>query len=50
MLFIHKKAPYFPDVVGFSVGAPDDTNFYRMETHYDNPQALSGIIDNSGNE
>ena len=30
------------------MGAPDDGNYYRMETHYDNPQALSGIIDNSG--
>jgi len=30
------------------MGAPDDANYYRMETHYDNPQALSGIIDNSG--
>ncbi|KAK3586449.1 hypothetical protein CHS0354_001831 [Potamilus streckersoni] len=39
---------YYPDHVGFSVGAPDDPSFYILETHYDNPAQKSGMIDNSG--
>ncbi|WAR31718.1 MOXD1-like protein [Mya arenaria] len=42
------KEFYFPDGVGYSVGAADDGNYYRMETHYDNPDARADILDNSG--
>ncbi|XP_052790851.1 DBH-like monooxygenase protein 1 homolog [Mya arenaria] len=39
---------YFPDGVGYSMGAADDGNYYRMETHYDNPDARADILDDSG--
>ncbi|KAK3586453.1 hypothetical protein CHS0354_001836 [Potamilus streckersoni] len=42
------KTFYYPEHVGLSIGAPDDPDFYIMETHYDNPDQKSGVIDNSG--
>ncbi|KAH3854286.1 hypothetical protein DPMN_096823 [Dreissena polymorpha] len=42
------EAFYFPPNVGFSVGAPEDPVYYRMETHFDNPDGRSDILDNSG--
>ncbi|KAK3586465.1 hypothetical protein CHS0354_001850 [Potamilus streckersoni] len=36
------KSFYYPDHLGVSVGAPDDPDFYIMETHYDNPVQKSG--------
>ncbi|KAL3871750.1 hypothetical protein ACJMK2_039728 [Sinanodonta woodiana] len=39
---------YYPNHVGYSVGAPDDPDVYILETHYDNPAQTSGMIDNSG--
>lgn len=39
---------YFPDHVGFSIGGPEDDVFYIMETHYDNPNRRSDMIDDSG--
>ncbi|KAH3710674.1 hypothetical protein DPMN_070165 [Dreissena polymorpha] len=42
------EAFYFPPNVGFSVGAPEDPVYYRMETHYDNPDGRADILDNSG--
>lgn len=34
--------------MGFSIGGPEDEVFYIMETHYDNPNRRSDIIDDSG--
>ncbi|KAL3871756.1 hypothetical protein ACJMK2_039734 [Sinanodonta woodiana] len=42
------KTFYYPEHVGFSVGASDDPDFYIMQIHYDNPVTKSGMIDNSG--
>ncbi|KAL3871758.1 hypothetical protein ACJMK2_039736 [Sinanodonta woodiana] len=42
------KSFYYPEHLGVSVGAPDDPDFYIMETHYDNPLQKSGMIDDSG--
>ncbi|XP_052790852.1 DBH-like monooxygenase protein 1 [Mya arenaria] len=42
------QAFYYPDNVGMSVGAADDGNYFRMQIHYDNPEARSDILDSSG--
>jgi hypothetical protein len=34
---------YIPDHVGFSLGTPEDANFFIMETHYDNPTYRDGM-------
>lgn len=39
---------YFPDKAGFPIGGPNYPSFYIMETHFDNPERKSGVIDNSG--
>ena len=35
---------YFPSNAGFSFGAPDDSRFYIMEMHFDNPKQESGRV------
>ncbi|KAI8484838.1 DBH-like monooxygenase protein 1 [Branchiostoma belcheri] len=39
---------YYPEKAGLSVGGPDDPTFFLMETHYNNPQHKTGIVDRSG--
>ncbi|XP_078677954.1 DBH-like monooxygenase protein 1 [Branchiostoma floridae x Branchiostoma belcheri] len=38
----------YPDHVGFSLGTADDPSYVVMQTHYDNPQRLNDVYDNSG--
>ncbi|CAL1547319.1 unnamed protein product, partial [Lymnaea stagnalis] len=38
----------YPDVAGYSLGAPNDPIYLRMETHYNNPSLQSDIVDSSG--
>jgi len=39
---------YYPEVAGVSLGTDKDPSFFIMETHYDNPNMRSDIVDNSG--
>lgn len=42
---------YFPEEVGFPIGgseAEGSPQYFLMETHYDNPQLISGKVDGSG--
>lgn len=39
---------YYPPDAGYSLGTDDDPDFVVMQTHYDNPQWKSGIVDSSG--
>ncbi|KAI1897239.1 hypothetical protein AGOR_G00081260 [Albula goreensis] len=38
----------FPEAAGVSVGGDDDISYYRLEIHYNNPQELSDLVDDSG--
>ncbi|XP_059175988.1 DBH-like monooxygenase protein 1 [Physella acuta] len=38
----------FPDNAGYSLGAPNDPVYFRLETHYNNPDMRSDFVDNSG--
>ncbi|XP_059175984.1 DBH-like monooxygenase protein 1 homolog [Physella acuta] len=38
----------FPENVGYSLGAPNDPVYFRIETHYNNPDLRSDFVDNSG--
>ncbi|XP_059175991.1 uncharacterized protein LOC131955763 [Physella acuta] len=38
----------YPDVVGHSLGATNDPLYFRMETHYNNPDLRTDFVDNSG--
>lgn len=42
------EAFYFPAEAGLPVAEQGDTELYIMETHYNNPELKSGIVDNSG--
>lgn len=42
------EAFYFPTEAGLPVAEPGDTELYIMETHYNNPELKSGMVDNSG--
>ncbi|XP_039268984.2 DBH-like monooxygenase protein 1 homolog [Styela clava] len=42
------QAVVYPYEAGFSVGGENDPIYIQLETHYDNPNLESGIIDNSG--
>ncbi|CAH1791597.1 unnamed protein product [Owenia fusiformis] len=39
---------HFPKNVGYPIGGVDDPVYINLELHYDNPQNLEGVIDNSG--
>ncbi|XP_076820953.1 DBH-like monooxygenase protein 1 homolog [Clavelina lepadiformis] len=39
---------YYPNHVGFPLGEADSPKYVVMETHYDNPNLQSGIVDSSG--
>ncbi|BFZ05906.1 hypothetical protein BsWGS_08945 [Bradybaena similaris] len=42
-------SPYdFPPHVGLSLGAPQDPVYFRLETHYNNPDMRTDFVDNSG--
>nr|XP_039270018.1 DBH-like monooxygenase protein 1 homolog [Styela clava] len=38
----------YPEEAGFSVGGPGDPVYIQLETHYDNPNLISGARDSSG--
>eukprot|EP00058_Branchiostoma_floridae_P016323 XP_002601811.1 hypothetical protein BRAFLDRAFT_279157 [Branchiostoma floridae] len=38
----------YPEHVGLSMGTADDPSYVVMQTHYDNPQRLNNVYDNSG--
>nr|XP_039270022.1 DBH-like monooxygenase protein 1 homolog [Styela clava] len=38
----------YPEEAGLSVGGPGDPVYIQMETHYDNPNVISGVRDSSG--
>ncbi|XP_039270543.2 DBH-like monooxygenase protein 1 homolog [Styela clava] len=38
----------YPTEAGLSVGGPGDPVYVQLETHYDNPNVLSGVRDSSG--
>ncbi|XP_074653955.1 DBH-like monooxygenase protein 1 isoform X2 [Tubulanus polymorphus] len=37
-----------PDHIGLPIGGPDETRYYLLQIHYDNPDKLSGVKDSSG--
>ncbi|XP_077994651.1 DBH-like monooxygenase protein 1 homolog [Glandiceps talaboti] len=39
---------HFPDNTGLSLGVEGDPTFLMVEMHYDNPDRLEGLVDNSG--
>ncbi|XP_066291106.1 DBH-like monooxygenase protein 1 isoform X2 [Branchiostoma lanceolatum] len=39
---------HYPKNVGISIGGPGDPNFILMQTHYNNPQRKTGMVDRSG--
>nr|XP_039269063.1 DBH-like monooxygenase protein 1 homolog [Styela clava]XP_039269064.1 DBH-like monooxygenase protein 1 homolog [Styela clava] len=41
-------AMIYPEEAGFPVGGPEDPVYIQLETHYDNPNILSGVRDSSG--
>ncbi|XP_077969383.1 DBH-like monooxygenase protein 1 homolog isoform X2 [Styela clava] len=57
-LFVHHMVMYgcgdilegmiYPEEAGFSVGGPGDPVYIQLETHYDNPNLISGARDSSG--
>nr|XP_039270544.1 DBH-like monooxygenase protein 1 homolog [Styela clava] len=38
----------YPEEAGLSVGGPGDPKYVQLETHYDNPNVDSGVLDSSG--
>ena len=41
MLFV--QAIYYPKHAGFPLGEADSPKYVTVETHYDNPNGLTGI-------
>ena len=42
------QSTYFPEEAGLPFGDENSPKYLMMEVHYDNPQLLSGLTDNSG--
>ncbi|XP_059144068.1 DBH-like monooxygenase protein 1 [Physella acuta] len=42
------KAFDYPNHLGHSLGTPQDPGYFRMETHYNNPDLRDDFVDNSG--
>ncbi|XP_074647533.1 DBH-like monooxygenase protein 1 [Tubulanus polymorphus] len=40
----------FPENVGMPIGGAEDSMYYMFETHYDNPEGRTDIVDDSGIE
>ncbi len=40
----------YPDHVGFPVGEDGERNYYMLEVHYNNPDALAGLTFETGLE
>jgi len=42
------QALFYPREAGLRLGSSLSTRFVRLEIHYNNPETLSGVIDQSG--
>jgi len=38
----------FPANVGWPIGETNETEYWKLEIHYDNPKSLSGVLINAG--
>jgi dopamine beta-monooxygenase len=38
----------YPKEVGLPFGGPDFNPYIRLEMHFNNPELISGVVDNSG--
>ncbi|KAK3516685.1 hypothetical protein QTP70_022190 [Hemibagrus guttatus] len=42
------EASEFPEAAGLPVGEDENGTLYRLEVHYNNPNKIAGVVDNSG--
>ncbi|KAJ8410221.1 hypothetical protein AAFF_G00202020 [Aldrovandia affinis] len=39
---------HFPEVAGLPIGGDNGTSYFRLEIHYNNPENIAGLTDDSG--